>query len=275
MTVLPTTTAPRSASRPAAAPATGPFAGAVAAEWTKLRSVRSTWWTVLAAALTMAATSGQLAIYAVNANTDDDPTVNPGVLPVGDIVTGSLELTQYVVLALGLFAITSEYATGTIRTTLRCTPSRTRVLLAKAVVVGGLTFLLGLLLGGIGAAVARPVLGDWGRAPLGGTLADVAASAAYLALVGVLALGLAAALRSPVLTLTVLLALLMIVPLSLQEPGITALTRIADAFPGVAGGHFLAGDTEPYPAAVGLLLLAGWTAGGLALGRWALARRDA
>ncbi|MCW3813231.1 ABC transporter permease [Micromonospora sp. DR5-3] len=263
----------RPTSRPA--PTTGPFAGAVAAEWTKLWSVRSTWWTMLAAALTMAATAAQLAIYAVNANTDDDPAVNPGVLPVGDIVTGSLELTQYVVLALGLFAVTSEYATGTIRTTLRCTPSRGRVLLAKAVVVAVVTFLLGLLLGGIGAAVAGPVLGEWGRAPLAGTLGDVAASAAYLALVGVLALGLAAALRGAVLTLTVLFALLMIVPLSLQEPGITVLTRLADAFPGVAGNHFLAGDTEPYPAAVGLLLLAGWAAAALALGRYALARRDA
>ncbi|MFG2055198.1 ABC transporter permease [Micromonospora sp. NPDC048930] len=257
------------------APTTGPFVGAVAAEWTKLWSVRSTWWTVLAAALTMAATAAQLAIYAVNANTDDDPAVGPGILGVGEIVTGSLELTQYVVLALGLFAISSEYATGTIRTTLRCTPSRSRVLLAKAVVVGAVTFLVGLLLGGIGAVVARPVLGEWGRAPLGGTVGDVLASATYLALVGVLALGLAAALRGAVLTLTVLFALLMIVPLSLQEPGITVLTRIADGFPGVAGNHFLAGESDPYPAVVGLLLLAGWAAAALAVGRWALARRDA
>lgn len=262
-----------SPARPA--PAGSPFAGAVAAEWTKLWSVRSTWWTVLAAAVTMAATAVQLAIYAVNANTDDDPTVGPGVVGVGEIVAGSLELTQYVVLALGLFAVTSEYATGTIRTTLRCTPSRGRVLLAKAVVVGGVTFLVGLLLGAIGAAVARPALGEWGRAPLGGTVRDLVASAAYLALVGVLALGLATALRGAVLTLTVLLALLMIVPLSLQEPGITVLTRIADGFPGVAGNHFLAGDTDPYPAAVGLLVLAGWAAAALALGRRALSRRDA
>ncbi|MEU4482565.1 ABC transporter permease [Micromonospora sp. NPDC023966] len=273
MTALPTVTPTRPASRPA--PTHGPFAGAVAAEWTKLWSVRSTWWTLLAAVLTMAAAAGQLAIYAVNANTDDDPTVNPGIVGVGEVVTGALELTQYVVLALGLFAISSEYATGTIRTTLRCTPSRGRVLAAKAVVVGVVTFLSGLLVGAVGAAVARPVLGEWGRAPLGGTVGDVVASAAYLALVGVLALGLAAALRGAVLTLTVLFALLMIVPLSLQEPGITVLTRIADAFPGVAGNHFLAGDTEPYPAAVGLLVLAGWAVAALALGRWALRRRDA
>ena len=68
------------------------------------------------------------------------------------------------------------------------------------------------------------------------TVADIVACAAYLALVGVLALGLGAALRSAVLTLTVLLAMLKIVPLSLQEPDITVLNRIADVFPGVAGG---------------------------------------
>ncbi|MBM0225173.1 MULTISPECIES: ABC transporter permease subunit [Micromonospora] len=270
----PRTVAPaRPASRPV--PAGGPFTGAVAAEWTKLWSVRSTWWTLLAGVLVMAATAGQLAIYAANANTDDDPANNPGVVTVGSIVIGSLDLTQYAVLALGLLTVTSEYATGTIRTTLRCTPSRGRMLLAKAVVVAVVTFLFGLLLGGVGALVAGPVLGGWGRVPVAGTLGDALAAAVYLALVAVLALGLTAALRGAVLTLTVLLAALMIVPLSLQEPRITVLTRIADAFPGVAGAHFMAGDTDPYPAAAGVLLLAGWTVAALALGRAALRRRDA
>ncbi|WP_326564330.1 ABC transporter permease [Micromonospora peucetia] len=188
---------------------------------------------------------------------------------------GSVGLTQYAVLALGLLVITSEFTSGTIRTTLQCTPSRGRVLLAKAAVTGTVTFVLGLLLGVVGAAVAGPVLGRWGTAPTGGTIGDVLAVAAYLALVSVLALGLGAALRSAVLALTVLVATLMIVPLSLQEPDIAVLNRIADAFPGVAGGHFLAGDTDPYPAPVGLLLLAGWAGAALLLGRAALRRRDA
>ncbi|MGC4896545.1 ABC transporter permease [Micromonospora sp. DT31] len=273
MTTLRTLDPARRSARPARP--RHPLGGAVAAEWTKLWSVRSTWWTLLAAVLTMAASNAQLAIYVQNANTDDDPTTDPGVVDVGEIVVSSLELTQYVVLALGLFAITSEFTTGTVRTTLRCTPSRGRVLAAKAIVVGAVTFGLGLLLGAVGAAAARPVLGEWGRAPLGGTVADVVACATYLALIGVLALGLASALRGAVLTLTVLFALLMIVPLSLREPDITVLTRISDALPGVAGNHFLLGDAEPYPAAVGLLVLAGWTAAALALGRWALDRRDA
>ncbi|MFG2013259.1 ABC transporter permease [Micromonospora sp. NPDC048868] len=247
----------------------------ISAEWTKLWSVRSTWWSLLAGVLLMAATAGQLAIYAANANTNDDPADDAGIVTVGSIVIGSVELTQYAVLALGLLVITSEFTSGTIRTTLQCTPSHGRVLLAKAVVTGAVTFALGLLLGAVGALVARPVLGRWGAAPAGGTVGDVLAVATYLALVGVLALGLGAALRSAVLTLTVLVATLMIVPLSLQEPDIAVLNRIADAFPGVAGAHFLAGDTDPYPAPVGLLLLAGWAGAALLLGRAALRRRDA
>ncbi|MGW5556756.1 ABC transporter permease subunit [Micromonospora sp. NPDC003944] len=265
-------------TRPAIAPSAGAsavFRGAVAAEWTKLASVRSTWWTALAGVVVMAASAGQLAIYAANDNTNDDPTDDRGIVTVGSVLIDSVELTQYVVLALGLLAITSEFTSGTIRPTLQCTPSRGRVLLAKAVVTGAVTLALGLLLGVVGALVARPVLGEWGRAPAVETLGDVAAVATYLALVGVLALGLGAALRSAVLTIVVLLATLMIVPLSLQEPDIDVLTRIADVFPGVAGRHFIAGDTEPYPPLVGLLLLTGWAGAALLLGRAALRRRDA
>ncbi|WP_422733971.1 ABC transporter permease [Micromonospora sp. WMMD558] len=271
-----TTSAPtRRPGQPASGRRRGTLAGAVAAEWTKLWSIRSTWWTLLAGVLLMAATAGQLAIYVSNANTDDDPADDPGIVTVGSVLIDSVELTQYAVLALGLLLVTSEFTSGTIRTTLQCTPSRGRVLLAKAVVTGTATFALGLLLGAVGALVARPVLGRWGTAPAGGTAGDILAVATYLALIGVLALGLGAALRSAVLTLIVLLATLMIVPLSLQEPDIAVLNRIADAFPGVAGGHFMAGDGAPYPAFVGLLLLAGWAAAALALGRAALRRRDA
>ncbi|MGW0433052.1 ABC transporter permease [Micromonospora sp. NPDC003197] len=256
-------------------PSGGGLTGAIASEWTKLWSVRTTWWAMLASVLLMAATSGQLAIYAANANTNDDPADDPGVVTVGRIVIDSMELTQYAVLAVALLVITAEYATGTIRATLQWTPSRTRMLLAKATVVGAVTFPLGLLLGVVGVAVARPVLGEWGSVPVGETVGDVVAVAGYLALIGVFTLGLGAALRSAVLTLTVLFLSLMIIPLSLQEPDISVLTWIADLLPGVAGVHFMRGDTDPYPPVVGLLLLAGWAVVALFAGRLVLRRRDA
>ncbi|MFC7545615.1 ABC transporter permease [Plantactinospora sp. GCM10030261] len=254
----------------------GGLAGAVASEWTKMWSIRSTWWALLAGMLLMAATAAQLAIYAANANTNDDPADDPGVVTVGSILIGSVELVQYAVLAIGLLAITSEFTSGTIRPSLLQVPSRGRLLLAKAVVVGAVTFAASLLLGAVGVAVARPVLGEWGRLPAGETVGDVVSVATYFALIGILALGLGAALRSAVLVLTALFLTLMIIPLSLTEPDITLLDRIADAFPGVAGGHFLTADPEaPYPAAVGLLLLAGWAAAALFAGLTVLRRRDA
>lgn len=270
-----TTSAPARRPGPAPGRRTGTLAGAVAAEWTKLWSVRSTWWTVLGATLLMAATAGQLAIYVANANTDDDPVDDPGVVAVAGVVVDAVDLAQFAVLALGLLAITTEFTSGTIRTTMQCTPSRGRVLLAKALVTGAVTGALGLALGVVGVLVARPVLGRWGTLPVAATAGDLVAVSAYLALAGVLTLGLGAALRSAVLTLTVLFLTLTVVPLSLREPDITALNRIADALPGEAGRHFLAGDTDPYPPAVGLLLLAWWAGAALLAGRAALCRRDA
>lgn len=257
------------------APAGGGLPGAVASEWTKLWSVRTTWWTLLASVLLMVATAGQLAIYVDNSNTNDDPADDAGLVTVGSVLIDSMELVQYAVLAVALLAITAEYATGTIRPTLQWTPSRAKVLLAKAAVVGVVTFTLGLLLGAVGTLIAQAVLGEWGTAPVGETVGDILAVAVYLALFSVFTLGLGAALRSAVLTLMVIFLTVMIVPLSLQEPDITLLNRIADGFPAVAGGHFMSGDSEPYPAAVGLLLLAGWAVAALAAGWMVLRRRDA
>ena len=253
----------------------GGFSGILAGEWIKIRSVRTTWLTLLAGALLMAATAGQLAIYVANSNTNTDPADDAGIVTTGSVLIDSVELVQYAVLALGLLSITAEYATGTIRPTLQAVPSRGRLLLAKASVVAIVTYVSSLLLGTVGVAVAQPVLGGSGQSPAGETTGDLAATALYLTLVGLLALGLGAALRSPVLTLTVLFLTMTIVPVTLREPDIRVLTWIADGFPGVAGGHFLHPDDPPYPAPIGLLLLASWAAAALLAGWAVLRRRDA
>ncbi|GIG86906.1 ABC transporter permease [Plantactinospora endophytica] len=256
-------------------PSGGGLPGAIASEWTKLWSVRSVWWSLLASVLLMAATAGQLAIYVQNSNTDDDPANDQGVFAVGRIAVDAVELTQFAVIALALLVITSEYGTGTIRTTLQWIPSRGRLLLAKTTVVAGVTFGAGLLLGGLGAAVAAPVLGDWGRFDPGETLGDAFGLAGYLALIGVFTLGLGAALRGAVGTLVTVFLVLAIVPATLRLPDLGPLNTIADALPGSAGLHFLRGDDDPYPAAVGLLILAGWAVAALLAGLAVMRRRDA
>lgn len=253
----------------------GGLGGAIASEWTKLWSVRSVWWNLLASVLLMAAAAGQEAIYVVNENTNTDPADDPGVVGVGTVAISSVLLAQFTVLALAMLVITAEYATGTIRPTLQWTPSRGRLLLAKTAVVAVVTFVVGGLLGALGSAVAHPVLGEWGRFRAGETVGDVLAVAAYLSLISVFTLGLGTVLRSAVGTLTTVFMILMVVPISLGALDIEFVNRLVDGLPGVAGSHFMSGDTDPYPPAAGLALLAAWALAAMLAGYVVLRSRDA
>ncbi|MEV4760110.1 ABC transporter permease [Micromonospora sp. NPDC049559] len=253
----------------------GGLPGAIVGEWTKLWSVRSTWWSLLASAVLMAAAAGQLAIYTANGNTNADPADDQGIVAVGGSAIGAFELAQYAIIALAVLVLAGEYSAGTIRTTLQCVPSRGRLLLAKATLVAGVSFVAGLLLGVLGIAVADPVLGEWGRLDPAEAAGDVLAVGAYSALIGVFALGVGAALRGAVGALITVFLLLSVVPAMLGLLDLEMVRRFVDALPGVAGGHFMRGDGDTYPAPVGLALLAGWAAVALGAGHAVLRRRDA
>ncbi|BBJ40928.1 ABC transporter [Streptomyces antimycoticus] len=105
---------------------------ALASEWTKIKSVRSTIWT-LGIMVALVLGIGLL----VSATTNDAdyrtlPTTLPGFF-------GTL-LGQLCIVTLGVLVITSEYGTGMIRTTLTASPQRSRVLTAKALVFFALSF---------------------------------------------------------------------------------------------------------------------------------------
>ena len=127
----------------------------------------------------------------------------------------------------------------------------------------------GALTGLVGAVVARPLLGELGSTDQVAT--QSVKIGLYLALLGLLALGLGAALRGPVVTLVVLLMLIVVVPPLLQLPDSAVLNGIADALPGVAGDHFLRGGAGPY----GFLILAAWAVAAVGIGLAALKRTDA
>ena len=180
----------------------GGLPGAVAAEWTKLWSVRSTWWCLFGAAAVMAAVCAQLAVSHVYDNTHPDRQ-HPGVVSAGEVAISAVGLVQVVMVAVAMTAITSEYSTGLIRSTLLWTPVRRRMLLAKAVVLVPVMFSVGTVLGLLGAGVASPLLGRWGTFPVPGVLADAMAIGTYAAMAGVFTLGIGAVLRSAVGTLTI------------------------------------------------------------------------
>ncbi|MEV3924759.1 ABC transporter permease [Actinomadura coerulea] len=253
----------------------GGWRGAVAAEWTKLWSVRSTWWGVASAVALMAVMAFTLATSTVSNNTNAVPGDDMGVVSVSGVAVGALDMVQFVVLALAILVVTGEYATGSIRATLQWVPPRGRMLGAKAVVVAAVAFPLGAALNAAGTVVADPVLGGWGRLRAAEFAADALQSGVYLALVSVLVLAVGAMLRSTAATLTTAFLFLLVVPMLLgggDESG--PARRVSDSLPSSAGRYFMSGE-GPYSQAVGLVILVAWTAVAVCGGVVVLRRRDA
>lgn len=101
---------------------------ALAAEWTKFSSVRSTLWT---AAAMMAATVGTAVLVAITNSLHPDDTILSGSL--GNAVLGLIAAG-----ALGVLVVCGEYSSGTIRATFAACPRRLTVLAAKALLVAAL-----------------------------------------------------------------------------------------------------------------------------------------
>jgi ABC-2 type transport system permease protein len=249
--------------------------GAVFSEWTKAWTVRSTWWSLIGAGVLMGATCLQLAIFTANANGNDDPADDKGMVTVGSIAIGAVDLSQFAIIGLAMLLITAEYASGAIRTTLQWVPRRGVLLLAKtavAAVVGGLA---GIVLAAVGSLAAAPMLGRWGTFTISTWLGDILAVGVYLALISVFALGVGTVLRSSVGTLIVTFLILTIIPATMHASDIEAVERTADFLPGLAGAAFMRGESETYPAPLGLLILAAWAVAAIVAGHILLRRRDA
>ncbi|HEY1618404.1 MAG TPA: ABC transporter permease [Streptosporangiaceae bacterium] len=188
---------------------------AVHAEWTKLRTLTGTPWLLLAIiALTVTAGGGAAAATTCQA-------AGCGLDPAKTALTG-IELSQAVVAILAVLAVSSEYSTGMIAVTLTAMPGRISVLAAKAVVVTGLVLAAGaagvlasvlagrLILPGHGFTSAH------GYPPLslgsGPDLRAAAGSVLYLALIALLALGTATAVRDSAVSIGAVLGLLYLFP---------------------------------------------------------------
>jgi ABC-2 type transport system permease protein len=163
------------------------FAHVARMEWIKLRSLRSTWWTL---AVTIAAAAA-IAV-AVGVNTEDaaaDLTNNAlAGISVGLLLTGIL----------GVLTATSEHSSGSIRSTLAAIPNRPLVLAAKAAVFGAVALAAGEAAAFVSffagraalpAGIAGPTLGQ------PGVLRAVVLGGAGYCLIGLLGVGLGAVVR--------------------------------------------------------------------------------
>ena len=153
----------RLSSLPPAAGQAG-LRGAIASEFTKLRSVRSTYWTLGALFIV----SVGLAV-AICAGTGANLVNNPGNKAGFDATQTSLgaffELGQLIIAVIGAMVITSEYSTGMIRTSLTAQPRRGVVYAAKGIVFTAVTLVISLITSFVAFFVGQAMYRPKGSAP--------------------------------------------------------------------------------------------------------------
>ena len=243
----------------------GRLRDAVAAEWTKLWSVRSTWWT-LAVATVLAVGIAALASL-------DQPI---GAAPqVSTYALTGFAVAQFALLLVAILAVTAEYGTGSITSSLQWVPRRWRLLAAKAIVTVGVTSAVSVLLVIPAAAASAAVLGDRAVLDAAALVREGAVAAGFMALIAALGLGVGTALRSTAGTLTVLTLLLFVLPNLLGSLPNPVTQKIAEVLPGTAAVVLLGGITEPYAAGTAWAVLAAWGVAALAGGGVVLRQRDA
>jgi ABC-2 type transport system permease protein len=249
------------------------FRQAVRMEWIKLRSLRSTPWMLLAT------TVGMIAIgVAAMANTKaPGPADVASFDPVNNVLAGVV-LGQLVIGLMGVLAVTGEYSSGSIRSTLAAVPGRRMMLAAKAAVVGLISLVIGEIVSfmtffagtmAMAEGVPQPSLGD------PGVLRAVVLSGAYLAMVGLIGVGLGAAIRHSAAAIGALVGLFFVLPTLLA--GLTG-TTVSKFMPTFIFSSSL-GVSKPVADVLspwtGFAVLCLYVVAALGIGGWLLTRRDA
>jgi ABC-2 type transport system permease protein len=247
-------------------------------EWTKIRSVASTAWTLsVAAVLTIAL--GILISYLArrdfgDMSVEDQLTFDPTFVSFAGMTLGQLSMIVF-----GVLVVSSEYSSGMIRTSLAAVPQRGTFLFCKLAVATALacavgtvtsfaTFFLGqAMLGSYGVSIGEPgVL----RAVFGGGL--------YMTLIALFSMGVAAMLRGPLLSLGILMPFFFLISNILN--GVSATQKVGRYLPDQAGSRILRVVTPldnptPYGPWGGLGIMTLWVIAALAGGLVLLRSRDA
>jgi ABC-2 type transport system permease protein len=187
------------------------FARSVHAEWIKLRSLRSTWYTVgclFAVGLGITA----LAMNAAGQTYAEDPQAWD---PTNRSLTSYI-VAQLIIGVLGILVVTAEHATGLMQTSLIATPRRHRLLAAKVVVAVGVAVVAGQVLMAGAFFLGQAVLAaqDLPHARFGdpGVLSAVTGGGLYLAAIALLAVGLGTLMRATAGALATLVGIVFLVP---------------------------------------------------------------
>jgi ABC-2 type transport system permease protein len=277
---------------------------AMAAEWTKLWSVRSTTWTLVA---TVVAVVGLCVLATATVSPSeiiDDPTRRSLIgIFLGQLIFG----------VLGVLVMSAEYGTGTIRSTLSALPRRPVVLASKVLVFGAVAVVVSEVLSFLAFVVGQAILSakhavgtsavatqrakqlgvkiphhiqgllSTGSASLGqaGVVRAVVGAGLYLAVLGLLALGLATIIRHTAGAISAFVGIVLVLPLIVEALPTSVSDAVARYLPSNIGLVMFSTNGLPdrigpaFSPWAGFTILVVYTLAILGVGCWVLVRRDA
>jgi ABC-2 type transport system permease protein len=251
-------------------------------EWIKMRSVRSTIWTLVAmtiitigiAVIAGTTESSHWSSASLADRLSFDPT---------SISLRGLLFSQLVIGVLGVLVMSAEYGTGTIRATLAAIPNRPMVLATKAAVFAAVALVVGEVLSFGGFLVGQSLLvSPAPHATLGqpGVLRAVVGGGLIVAVLGLFALGLATIIRHTAGAITAYVGVLLVAPIVVQALPSSINNSINKFLPlnisdtMTTVNHSL-GQSPSFAPWTGFGLLCGYAIAALAVGGWLMVRRDA
>jgi ABC-2 type transport system permease protein len=253
------------------------FGGALRSEFTKIRSVRSTYWTLLAMAVVTIG-FGALFSFAATKNPhgpDFDPTMHSLL---------GMYFGQLLVAALGVLVISSEYSTGMISTTLISLPRRGTVIAAKAVVFAGVAFVTSLITCFVSFFLGQAIMSsDHISTTIGhpNVLRAVIGGALFLTVCGLLGFGLGLLLRHTAGAICSAVALLFVLSLLINFLPQSWQNHVDKWIPAIAGSGIWSvntstpGNTPVFGPWTGLAVFCGYAAIAIAAGVILFRKRNA
>jgi ABC-2 type transport system permease protein len=259
------------------------FGGILLAEWTKIRSVRSTVWTlILFVVLTVGLTAGLTALVVASWNRPGSARGEARIIvdPVGFILGAGIGLGQLTICVLGVLLITTEYSTGVIRASLLAVPRRIPMLAAKIVIFAAMLIVLAELVA-FGSFVAGSGLLN-AKVPVAlsdpGVIRAVVGAGFYLTALGVFALAIGGLIRHTAGAIATVIGVVLVVPLLTSFLPGTVREHVNAYLPEQAGSLIYEAHTHadqllsPWQ---GFAVFCAWTAVLVGVAGYMLIRRDA
>jgi ABC-type transport system involved in multi-copper enzyme maturation permease subunit len=257
------------------------FTDLLRSEWTKFKTLRSTWWSLgimiaVSLGVSIAATSAFTATYDNLGAADKTRFQND---TIGLLLQPGSQFGQLAIAVLGVLLIASEFSTGMIRSTVLAAPRRTPVLAAKAVVLGAVVFVLAEAIAWanffIGSAIVRKHATVTLSTP--GTLRAILGFGLVMSLTAIIALAIGALMRHTAGAISVALGTSLVVPGLLGLIPGSLGQHLSQAMPESAGQLIMDRTLDPgtpYGQWGGLAIIVAWTVGLMALAFISIKRRD-